>query len=119
MNMSVGTMVANDSQYVCCHEDLIQDHSRKIEALEVKADYKAQRIDELNNKMDKLNDKFDDVLEKFNDLTTKSVEDDKELEIRLKAIETEVELNRQRSDRLLVIVGLVLACLTFYFNYLR
>lgn len=84
-------------EYDCIHEEQIQSQSRKIEALEVKIDFKEQRINELNNKMDKLNDKFDEVIKGFNDLKLASKTDDTQLELRLKAIETELKLQKETS----------------------
>lgn len=113
-------------EYDCIHEKQIQSQSRKIERLEARSDFKEQRIDELNNKMDRLNDKFDKVLEGFNNLTMKSTEDDKELELRLKAIETELALskktindNRAETNKWISIITVVFLALTFYFNFLK
>lgn len=77
------------------HEDEIQHHNRKIEALEVRADYKDKRIDEMNEKMNKMDSKIDEINNNVNQLILNSNSNDKELEIRLKAIETELELQKQ------------------------
>lgn len=86
-----------DANNLCCHEDEIQHHSRKIEALEVRADYKDKRIDELNDKIGKMDFKIDEINNNVNQLILKSNSDDKELEIRLKAIETELNLQKQNA----------------------
>ena len=52
--MSIWVMTMEHSNVTCCHEDEIQTHSRKIEALEVRADYKEKMIDSLNEKMEKM-----------------------------------------------------------------
>ena len=110
----------------CLHEEQIQQQSRKIEALEVRADFKEQQITELNKKMDKLNDKFDEVIQGFNDLRIQSKNDDKDLELRLKAIETELRLQKQTTKdnytKLSMIIGIVtvvFVALTFYFNFIK
>ena len=76
-----------DANNLCCHEEEIQHHSRKIEALEVRADYKDKRIDELNDKIEKMDSKLDAINNNVN-----------QLEIRLKAIETELELQKQSAQ---------------------
>ena len=113
-------------EYDCIHEDQIQAQSRKIERLEARSDFKEKKIDDLNKKMDKLNDKFDKVLEKFNDLKLESKSDDTQLELRLKAIETELELQKQttknnytRLSIIMTVITIVLGALTFYFNFLK
>lgn len=114
------------TDYECIHEEQIQTQSRKIERLEARSDFKEQRIDELNTKMDNLNSKFDTVIQGFNDLKMQSTNDDKELELRLKTIETELELqkkvteeNRAKLTQYISIVTVIFVALTFYFNFLH
>jgi len=111
-------------EYDCMHEEQIQQQSRQLERLEARSDFKEQRIDELNNKMDKLNEKFDKVIDGFNELKLDSKTDDKELELRLKAIETELELQKETTKsnytRLATIGGIVsigLVILDLYLKY--
>lgn len=113
-------------EYDCIHEEQIQSQSRKIERLEARADFKEQRIDELNNKMDKLNDKFDEVIKGFNDLKMESKTDDTQLELRLKAIETELDLQKQTTkdnylklSAIIAIITVIFVILTFYFNFIH
>ena len=110
----------------CLHEEQIQGQSRKIEALEVRAAFKEQQITDLNDKMDKLNDKFDKVIDGFNELKVQSKADDKELELRLKAIETELALQKQitkdnysKLSMFIAIITVIFCGLTFYFNYIH
>ena len=113
-------------EYDCIHEEQIQSQSRKIERLEARADFKEQKIDDLNKKMDKLNEKFDTVIQGFNDLKLQSKSDDKELELRLKAIETELELQKETTKNnytklslIIAVITVLFVILTFYFNFLH
>ena len=110
----------------CLHEDKIN----KITELEAKAEYKQKRIDELYDKMDKMETKLDNLNENINTLILQSTKDDKELELRLKAIETELALQKQtttdnhnRISSLLAIIGVGLTIITIlinvYFNIIR
>lgn len=108
-------------EYDCIHEEQIQHQSRKIERLEARADFKEQRIDEINNKMDKLNDKFDTVIKGFNALKLESASDDKELDLRLTAIETELKVQKQESksnymklSAIIAVISIVFVILTFF-----
>lgn len=103
----------------CLHEDKIN----KITELETKAEYKEKRIDELYDKMDKMETKLDNLNENINTLILQSTKDDKELELRLKAIETELALQKQtamdnhnRVSSLLAVVGVGLTIITILIN---
>ena len=103
----------------CLHEDKIN----KITELEAKAEYKEKRIDELYDKMDKMETKLDNLNENINTLILQSTKDDKELELRLKAIETELALQKQtatdnhnRISSLLAVVGVGLTIITILIN---
>ena len=94
-----------------------------ITQLKVHQDYETQRIDELRDKIDKMDKKLDKVLEGFNELKLQSNKDDNQLELRLKAIETELELQKQtnidnhnRLSQLLALIGVGLTIITILIN---
>lgn len=94
-----------------------------ITQLKVHQDYETQRIDELRDKIDKMDKKLDKVLEGFNELKLQSNKDDNQLELRLKAIETELALQKQtqldnhnRESQLLAVVGVGLTIITILIN---
>lgn len=122
-------MEHNDT-YICIHEDQISNQSRKIAELETRADYKDKRIDELYAKMEKMEDKLDKLNENVNELLLQSKQGDTDLELRLKAIETELALQKQtttenhnRVSQLLAMVGVGLTIITIlinvYFNMIK
>ena len=121
MNTSVMTMVVNTP---CeSHEEQIQENSRKISSLETRADYKEKRIDELYTKMEKMETKLDKVSENVNELLLQSKQGDANLELRLKAIETELAVqkevtqqNHNRVSSLLAVVGVGLTIITILIN---
>ena len=117
-------------EYDCIHEDLIQGQTRDIERLKTRADYKDKRIDDLYVKMEKMEEKLDTMNENINKLIVKSNKGDTDLEIRLKAIETELALQKQtatdnhnRVSSLLALVGVGLTIITIlinvYFNFIN
>ena len=94
-----------------------------ITQLQVHQDYETQRIDELKIQIDKMDKKLDKVLEGFNELKLQSNKDDNQLELRLKAIETELELQKQtnidnhnRLSQLLALFGVGLTIITILIN---
>ena len=94
-----------------------------ITQLKVHQDYETQRIDELRTKIDTMDKKLDKVLEGFNELKLQSNKDDNQLELRLKAIETELELqkkvateNHNRVSQIIAVVGVGLTIITILIN---
>ena len=114
----------------CLHEEQIQGQSRKITELETRADYKDKRIDDLYVKIEKMESKIDTLNENVNQLILQSNKGDTDLELRLKAIETELALQKQtttdnhnRISSLLAIIGVGLTIITIlinvYFNIIQ
>ena len=110
-------------EYDCVHEELLQSQTRDLERLKTRADYKDKRIDELYVKMEKMEQKLDTMNENINKLIVKSNKGDTDLELRLKAIETELALQKQTSienhnrvSSLLAVVGVGLTIITILIN---
>jgi chromosome segregation ATPase len=109
--------------YDCVHEDLIQSQTKDLERLKTRADYKDKRIDELYVKMEKMEQKLDTMNDNINKLIVKSNKGDTDLELRLKAIETELELQKQTSidnhnriSSIIAVVGVGLTIITIAIN---
>ena len=110
-------------EYDCIHEDLLQSQTKDLERLKTRADYKDKRIDELYLKMEKMEEKIDKMNENIQKLILKSNQGDTDLELRLKAIETELSLqnqtqldNHNRVSSLLAVVGVGLTIITILIN---
>ena len=110
-------------EYDCIHEELLQTQTKDLERLKTRADYKDKRIDELYVKMEKMEEKLDTMNENINKLIVKSNKGDTDLELRLKAIETELALQKQTSidnhnrvSSLLAVVGVGLTIITILIN---
>ena len=117
-------------EYDCIHEDLLQSQTKDLERLKTRADYKDKRIDELYIKMEKMEDKLDKMNENIQQLIVNSNKGDTDLELRLKAIETELAIQKQtnidnhnRVSSLLAVVGVGLTIITIlinvYFNLIQ
>lgn len=116
--------------YECLHEETLQGLSQKTTELEARANFKDKRIDELYVKMEKMENKLDKLNENVNELLLQSKQGDTDLELRLKAIETELALQKQtntdnhnRVSSLLAVVGVGLTIITIlinvYFNLMK
>ena len=111
------------NEYVCIHEEQIQGQSRKITELETRANYKDKRIDELYIKIEKMENKLDMLNDNVNKLILQSNQGDTDLELRRKAIETELAMQKQvatenhnRVSQLLAVVGVGLTIITIMIN---
>lgn len=104
------------TNYTCLHEDTIQEHSVQIKGLETKADFKEKRLDELNTKIDKMEEKIDALSDNVNKLLLQSTQDDKNLEVRLTKIETDMKNQKQESQRRVTWIGIGLTILTILIN---
>lgn len=110
----------------CEYEETILKQSRKIERLEARVDFKHERMTEVNEKIDKLTEKIDDLVKTMNSLTLKSTNDDHILDGRLKAIETELELQKEvtedqrgKTNQYMTCIVIFFTALTFYFQFMR
>ena len=120
MNTKYDTMAI---EYDCIHEELLQSQTKDLERLKTRADYKDKRIDELYVKMEKMEEKLDTMNDNINKLIVKSNKGDTDLELRLKAIETELAIQKQTSTdnhnritSILALVGVGLTIITILIN---
>ena len=114
----------------CLHEDMLLGQSRKIERLDAELAYKKERLDELKEDTRRMERKIEDVGKSVDDMNEsihkfilKSNEADNDIKNRVTALEQQnkdlikqIEDNKTESNvrlnRLLVIFGLGLTCIT-------
>ena len=105
------------------HDEQIQQNSRQIAELQTEVRFKEKRIDDLYLKMEKMEEKLDKLNDNVNKLVQNSIKGDSDLELRLKAIETELAVqkevttqNHNRVSSLLAVVGVGLTIITILIN---
>ena len=105
------------------HEEQIQHNTREIAELQTEIKFKEKRIDDIYLKIEKMEDKLDKLNDNVNKIILQSTKGDTDLELRLKAIETELQLQKQttidnhtRLSSLLAIVGVGLTIITILIN---
>ena len=109
-------MVANPEEHVCIRDDQFQNQSRKIERLETRSEFKEKEIEKIHINMEKIDKKLDALLTGFNDFKIQSNTGDSQLELRLKAIETELEMQKSENTRKMAWIGTALTILTILIN---
>lgn len=105
--------MTNEIPQTCFHEDMIQSHARKIEALETKAIYKEEMIKELKQDMKDLNDKMDKLSDDVNEAIRKSITGDNTIDKRVTSLETTVRVLKWVVG-LLFGSGILMAIITFF-----
>lgn len=115
-----------DKKYNCIHEELLQDHSLKINALEKEVSFKKEKLDDLKRDIERIETKVDDIGASVNKIILASKGDDDKLDKRLLKIETRLETQEklQKDSRddfnlKLGVVTLLFLALTFYFNFIH
>ena len=105
------------------HEEQIQNNTRDIAELQTEIKFKEKRIDDIYLKIEKMEDKLDKLNDNVNKIILQSTKGDTDLELRLKAIETELQIQKQttidnhtRLSSLLAIVGVGLTIMTILIN---
>ena len=105
------------------HEEQIQQNTRRITEVQTELRFKEKRIDDLYLKMEKVEEKLDKLNDNVNKLVQNSIKGDSDLELRLKAIETELAVqkeittqNNNRLSTLLAVVGVGLTIITILIN---
>jgi len=114
----------------CLHEDMLLGQSRKIERLDAELSYKKERLDELKEDTRRMEKKIEDVGKSVDDMNqsihefirqsdkvdsdiknrvTKLEQQNEDL---MKQIEDDKTESNARLNRLLVIFGLCLTCIT-------
>ena len=117
-------------QHNCLHEEQLNKQSREIERLSVHEKYKEQQINDINDKIGTMEEKIDNIDKNVNKLILRSQKGDSELEQRLTAIETELQVQKETSKEIadrnradanlkMAVISIVIAVITFYFAYIR
>ena len=113
------------ANYECHHEELLNNHSLKLTELEKEVQFKKEKIDSIQMKIDEIDKKLDDLNNNMNKIVLASTKEDQELELRLKAIETELDTNkkalqdnRNRFTMIISAITIFFTALTFIFNFL-
>ena len=88
----------------------------KIVELEARADSRDERITQIITDQQRMEDKIDKLTQSVNDLKLLSVKDDKDIDKRVTAIETELLLQKQTQKNNYTRLSIFIAILTILFT---
>lgn len=80
------------NEYVCIHEDKVQDHEAKISKLEARSYFKDEKIDQIIKDNKDINKKLDKINESIHQLQLKSAKDDFNIDNRVTSLENTVNV---------------------------
>ena len=109
----------------CIYEEQIQGQSRKIEALETRANYKEDVIKELKTDMKELKESMDSLDKTINEYIIQSIKDDNTLKEYINSLENRVTSLESRQDtiyKLLLATPAIIALLgliAIYIHYIN
>ena len=75
--------------YICIHEELLQNHSLEITEMKTELNYKKEKLDDLKKQNEKMQDTLNEIKEDINKLMIKSKDGDTELNSRILKLENE------------------------------
>lgn len=104
-------------EYVCIHEDKMQDHESKLAHLESRMDFKEEKIDQLIIDNKKMDEKLDKINESIHQLQLKSARDDFNIDNRVTQLETTVRVLKWISVFLVSVVVMSISLATFILTH--
>lgn len=83
------------TDYICIHEDQIQNQSRKIERIDAELGYKKEKLDDLKEQNEKMQDTLEEIRKDINKIMLKSKDGDTELNKRIIKLENQNQTLQQ------------------------
>ena len=77
---------------VCIHEDILTNHTAKIESLEAKNNYKHEKIQEILDTQHRFEEKLDKILEEMHKQNIQSITNDNSIDNRVTQLEQTVRV---------------------------
>lgn len=110
---------SEDKKYTCIREKQIGKHETAIAALEVRANYKEQMIEELKDSMHDMDEKLDKINNSIEDLKLKSSQDDFNIDNRVKALESKIETLKWVVGSAIAILSVLVSILALFITHLH
>lgn len=109
--------MASKSDYICIHEDTVQDHEAKLSRLEARSNFKDEKIEQILEDNKRINKKLDKINENIHQLQLKSARDDFNIDNRVTQLETTVRVLKWISVFLVSVVVMAISLATFILTH--
>ena len=109
--------MAAKPEYVCIHEDKLQEAETKLAHLESRMDFKEEKMDQLIMDNKKMDEKLDKINESIHQLHLESAKDDFNIDNRVTQLETTVRVLKWISVFLVSVVVMAISLATFILTH--
>ena len=109
--------MAAKPEYVCIHEDKLQEAETKLAHLESRMDFKEEKMDQLIMDNKKMDEKLDKINESIHQLQLESAKDDFNIDNRVTQLETTVRVLKWISVFLVSVVVMAISLATFILTH--
>ena len=101
------------AEYVCIHEDKLQEAETKLAHLGSRMEFKEEKIDQIIKDFVKMDEKLDKITESIHQLQLDSAQDDFNINNRVTQLETTVKVLKWVSVFLVSVVVMAISLATF------
>lgn len=101
------------AEYVCIHEDKLQEAETKLAHLESRMEFKEEKMDQIIKDFVKMDEKLDKITESIHQLQLDSAKDDFNIDNRVTQLETTVKVLKWVSVFLVSVVVMAISLATF------
>ena len=109
--------MAAKNEYVCIHEDKLQDTETKLTYLESRMEFKEEKIDQIILDFKNMDKKLDKITDNIHQLQLDSARDDFNIDNRVTQLETTVRVLKWVSVFLVSVVVMALSVATFMLTH--
>lgn len=112
-------MSTKDIEYVCVHEEKLQNHETRIENLKTRIDYKDEKINTIMRNNERMEEKIDKLADSIHQLQLESAQDDYNIDTRVTSLETTMTNLKSAVIITPTIVSVIITVLSFIIMNMR
>lgn len=109
--------MAAKNEYVCIHEDKLQDTETKLAQLESRMEFKEEKMDQIIEDFRSMDKKLDKITANIHQLQLDSARDDFNIDNRVTQLETTVSVLKWVSVFLVSVVVMAISVATFMLTH--
>ena len=109
--------MATKNEYVCIHEDKLQEAETKLAQLESRMEFKEEKMDQIIEDFKSMDKKLDKITENIHQLQLDSAKDDFNIDNRVTQLETTVRVLKWISAFLVSVVVMAISFATFLLTH--
>lgn len=112
-------MTAKKTEYMCIHEEKLQEHETKLETLGTRIDYKEEKITQILKDNQRMEKKIDKITESIHQLQLNSAQDDFNIDKRVTGLESTVKTLKYIIGLMVSIIAVTISAAVFILTYIH